>query len=564
MKLKTYLLSGLLMVFLLATESGCKKMIDLDINQNPNDPTSAPLRLSLTSAQLNTPGVFEGVNQTALGFMGILANQGSDAFDLNNNSFNGTWTAFYSGGMKDLDELLKATEKGESPHFRGVAQTLKAYFFGQFVDLFGDVPYSEAFKGNATEVNFTPKFDAAKDIYDDLVKLTDSAMANFARTSAIPLTGDLYYGNSISKWTILANTVKLHLLMKIRLVRPTAQAEIAAIFNSGNFIKATNGSEDFQFKYNSKSSPEGRHPWFQDAYLGSNDFTYFSKQFMLEILENEDPRQPFFIRRQTTTILNPADPTDRGTIPLYNGYIVLDPGSYNRLFFNKGKTPTRQDSLFLAGFFGRVRGDQSGVPADGALRAVPGSYPAGGLCDYMYSETPANVKPLLGGTGQGNGVFPFITTNMVQWWRLEYMLAYNTGDARTLFDQAIRQSFAYVQRHGKESDPTCPDISAAAITAYVNQWLAKFDAASNNENKLDVVLKQAWFSNMANGLEIYTTFRRNALPRSIDLPATRVRQFALRLPYPSREIDLNPNAAQYASVIFDRDAIFWDLKKFKF
>ncbi len=75
--------------------TGCKKTFDLDINQNPNDPTNAPLRLLLTSAQLTTPTVFEGVNQTALGFMGILANQGSDAFDLNNNSFNGVFNAFY-------------------------------------------------------------------------------------------------------------------------------------------------------------------------------------------------------------------------------------------------------------------------------------------------------------------------------------------------------------------------------------------------------------------------------------------------------------------------------------
>ena len=564
MKLIKYLFTVIL-VSSLVFDMGCKKTFDLDINQNPNDPTNAPFRLLLTSAELNVPGVFAGVNIDALGFVGILANQGSDAFDLNNNSYNGVWNSFYSGGMKDLDELLKATANGQSPHFRGVAQTLKAYFFSVFVDLFGDVPYTEAFKGNAEGgAVISPKFDAAKDIYDDLLKLTDSAISNLAKLSPVPLSGDIYYANSVSKWSKLANTVKLYLLMKTRLVRPNAQAEIGAIFASGNFISAASGSEDFQFRYNKLSSPEGRHPWYQAAYAtGANEFTYFSKQFMLELLDNEDPRQPYFVRRQTNTILNPADPTDRGTIPVFNAYIVLDPGAYNRLYYNKGKTPTRQDSLFLAGFFGRVRGDQTGVPADGALRAIPGSYPAGGLCDYSYNET-ASVKPITTIVGSGNGVFPFITTNMVQWWWLEYMLAYNVGDPRTLFEKAIRQNFSYVQRLGKESDPLCPDISATALTTYVNFWLAKYDAAGTNDNKLDVVLKQGWFSNIANGIEIYTTFRRTGKPRSIDLPATRVRQFALRLPYPQTEINLNPNAAQYKNVIFDRDAIFWDLVKFKF
>jgi hypothetical protein len=241
--------------------------------------------------------------------------------------------------------------------------------------------------------------------------------------------------------------------------------------------------------------------------------------------------------------------------------LVLDPSTYNRLYFNKGKTPTKQDSLFLAGFFGRVRGDRTGVPLDGGLRAIPGSYPAGGLCDFNFTDVP---KPITTIIGSGNGVFPFITSNMVQWWELEYNLAYNVGTPKTLFETAIRQSFAYVQRHGKESDPLCPDLSSAAITPYVNLWLAKYDAATTNENKLDVVLKQAWFSNLANGLEIWTTFRRNALPSTITLPASRVRQFALRLPYPQVEFNLNPNAEPYKNVIFDRDAIFWDVKKFKF
>jgi hypothetical protein len=565
MKFIKYLFIGSLFSLILLAGMGCKKMLDLDINQNPNDPTNAPLRLLLTSAQLTTPPVFEGVNIDALGFVGILANQGSDAFDLNNSSYNGVWNSFYSGGMKDLDELLKATANGESPHFRGVAQTLKAYFFSMFVDLFGDVPYTEAFRGNAGEANFTPKFDAAKDIYEDLLRLTDSAQINLAKTSPIALSGDIYYGNSTSKWSTLANTVKLYLLMKTRQVRPNAQAEIGAIFTSGKYIKASNGSEDFQFKYNKLSSPEGRHPWYRSAYAtGANNFTYFSKQFLIELLDNEDPRQPYYVRRQTSYILNPANPTDRGTIPTYSAYLVLEPSTYNTLFFNKGKTPTKQDSVFLAGFFGRVRGDRTGVPADGAYRAIPGSYPAGGLCDYSYSDAAANIKAITTIVGSGNGVFPFITSNMVQWWELEYQLAYNVGTPRTLFEATIRQSFAYVQRHGLESDPLCPVLSSSAITAYVNLWLARYDAANSNQNKLNVVLKQAWFSNFANGLEIYTTFRRTGLPSTIDLPANRLRQFALRLPYPQVEFNLNPNAAPYVNVIFDRDAIFWDIIKFKF
>jgi hypothetical protein len=188
MRIKSYLI--LSAITLGITVSSCKKAMDLDINVNPNSPVSAPLDLLLTSAEFTTPGIFNGISNTTLGFVGILANQGSDAFAITNSSYNGTWNSFYTGGMKDLQTILDRTAAGQSPHFRGAAFTLKAYFFGQFVDLFGDVPYDEAFAADrATPIN-EPKFSKDKDIYAKLIAMTDSAIAEFAKTSPIALKGD--------------------------------------------------------------------------------------------------------------------------------------------------------------------------------------------------------------------------------------------------------------------------------------------------------------------------------------------------------------------------------------
>ncbi len=565
MRIKSYLI--LSAITLGITVSSCKKAMDLDINVNPNSPVSAPLDLLLTSAELTTPGIFQGVSTTTLGFVGILANQGSDAFALNNSSFNGTWNSFYTGGMKDLQSILDRTSAGQSPHFRGAAFTLKAYYFGQFVDLFGDVPYTEAFLADAASPIFEPKFDKDKDIYASLIAMTDSAIAEFAKTSPIALKGDIHFANNITRWRKFANSVKLSLLVKTRKVDPSADAKIRTILSSSaNYISATSGAEDFLFKYNKVASPEGRHPWFTDAYLGSNNFTYFSKQFMLEMLEQGDPRLPYEVRRQTAGILDPNNSTDKGTIPVYGGYMVLDNSTWAKLTASGTLTNTAADSAYLAGFFGRVRGDQTGVPADVAVRAVPGAYPGGGLVDYAKTTAKADVKPLLGGSGAGNGVYPMITFNMIQYWDLEQQIASGsvTAATKTLFEAAMRQSIADVVRHSKSSDPTATDPSATAVTAYVNKWLARYDAAVSNDAKLNVVLKQAWFSGLGNGNELYTTFRRTGLPTTIDEPASRQRQFALRLPYPSTELNLNANAASYQTVIFDKDAIFWDAVKFKF
>lgn len=564
MRIKSYLI--LSAITLGITVSSCKKAMDLDINVNPNSPVSAPLDLLLTSAELTTPGNFNGISNTTLGFVGILANQGSDAFAINNSSYNGTWNTFYTGGMKDLQSILDKTAAGQSPHFRGAAFTLKAYFFGQFVDLFGDVPYTEAFLADGATPVYEPKFDKDKEIYASLIAMTDSALAEFAKTSPIALKGDFYYGNSITKWKKLANSVKLSLLIKTRKVDASADAKIKAILaSSANYVSATTGADDFLFKYNKTAAPEGRHPWYTDAYLGSNNFTYFSKQFMLEMLELGDPRLPYEVRRQTTSILDPNNSTDKGTIPPYSAYMILDNSSWAKLIASGTLTATSADSAYFAGFFGRVRGDQTGVPADVALRAVPAAYPGGGLVDYARTTAKADVKPLLGGTGSGNGVFPMITFNMIQYWDLEQQIVSGpTAATKTLFEAAMRQSIADVVRHSKSSDPLATDPSTTAVTTYVDKWLARYDAAVSNDAKLNVVLKQAWFSGLGNGNELYSTFRRTGFPSTIDEPASRQRQFALRLPYPTTELNLNKNAASYLTVIFDRDAIFWDTVKFKF
>jgi Starch-binding associating with outer membrane/Susd and RagB outer membrane lipoprotein len=560
-KIKNKLYTGIAVMALLV--SSCKQF-DLDINNNPNNPTSAPANLLLSSAQINGVLAFEGVNRDCHGYIGLLQLQGTDSYNINNNSYNGTWSNFYAGPAKDVDELIKLSNALGNPHYLGMGQVLKAFYFGLFVDLFNDVPYSEAFKGNDASQNYFPKFDKASDIYADLIKLCDEAVVNFGKTSPVAVRGDLFYNANLPRWIKLANTVKLKLIMNSRQVRPNAQTEIAALINSSSIINSA--ADEFIFRYNKVTNPDGRHLWFRSAYTGTNTQPYFSYQYMLEMLDDEDPRLPFIVRRQTNKILSPDNPSERGTIPAFNAYLVLDPGVWQRLYINKGKTPVKADSLYIAGFFGRKRGDDTGIPLDNDFRAAPACYPAGGLYDYGFSATPARLTN--NSSQSGNGTFPLITQNIIRWWRIEYQLAYGVGTPRTEFENAIKEAILNVAALSKEVDQSAPSLDTATASApfkkYVNLWLARYDAATTDAAKLDIVLKQAWFSNYGNGLEVYNSFRRNALPSSLDAPANRIRQFALRLPYPSQELDRNPNASAYKANNFDVDAIFWDVKKFKF
>lgn len=561
------------LAFGLLVSVGSCTLFDLNINTDPNNPSKADFALLLTSAQLSTLNFFNNFNNDAHGFMGILAS--SDSYNLQNTSYSGGWNDFYFNGMKDLEEIIKAAEASPTGgSYLGVAQVMKAYYFGLFVDLFGEAPYTEAFAGNYAEANINPKFDDDKDIYEDLIKLCDKAVANLAKAGQTAVGGDLYYGGSTASWTRLANTVKLRLLMNSRLARNNA-AEINAILTGGNYIQTA--AQDFQFRYNRVANPEGRHPWFQSAYVSNpSSFTYFLHQYMYEMLLDDDPRFPFYFKRQTTSVLNPNDQGQANTIPCSQAsgctyaYFVLNQDIIKALYTDKKKPFTNNDRLFLAGIFGRDRGDISGIPQDVNFRTSPGAYPAAGAYDDLtFNAAGTLTASITGNTAprrSGDGITPFITSWMTKFYQIEAILSgISQGNARTLFETAMREQMAKVVSVGTAADVAAIAPTTAAINAYVNLYLKRYDEAPNNAQKLNVVLKQAWFCNIGNGHEMYTSFRRTGYPNDIQKPINRFRQFPLRLPQPQQETDLNKNAPKTPPAWDAAEgAIFWDVVKFKF
>jgi hypothetical protein len=556
MKLK-YITKIALMTGFISLLSACT-LTELDINQDPNNPTVASARLLLPTAEFAVVNAVTAVTQNAHGFAGMM--NSADNYDLNNQSYNGTWNGFYRS-MMNVESMIQASTA--SPHYLGVGQILKAYAMGNFVDTFGDAPYSEAWKGNAEEAITTPKFDKDSDIYEALIKLCDEAVANLSKATPEPLasSADFMYGGSAAKWIKFAKSVKIRLLLNSRKGRATGNADLNAAIAAGGYITAA--ADDFTFNFSTASSPEGRHPWFQAAYLADNGFAYPSHQLMEEMIFNKDPRLDFYFYRQTDVLLDPNNPTDRGTIPFGGTYLARKPAFLAKWATVFGAEPSAADLKYIAGFFGRDRGDNTGVPQDGALRTAPGCYPAGGL----YGGRTVTPRALTGGRGSGNGIWPLVTSNNMKYYQIEAILdGGGTGDAKAIFEAAMREHIARVVALGLKVDAAnAVAPTATYITDYVNEQLKLYDAAPSNTAKLNVVMKQMWYSSWGQGQEIWNAMRRTGFPSQINNPIIKPpRQYALRLPYPSQEATLNPNAtSKLTEVIFDRDPIFWDKVKIK-
>ena len=602
----------LLLIFVLTS---CD-LFKLDINTDPSSPSVVSPDLVLPNIMVSASTTFGGgFNRSIHGFLGQMSS--SDDFNLSSSSFSGTWTSLYAGPLKDLDAQIKyTTSVGTFPGYLGMAQVLKALYFSYIVDVWGDVPYFTAFNGdNAAAPETNPKYDKAVDIYADLFTLLDAAIVNLNITSSVNYaSGDPIYSGNRASWVKAANSLKLKLYVQIRRApdlsafggAATINAKVQALVSAPASLIST-AAEDMDFRFNAALTPDYRHPWFTSSATATvYNGTYLSHQMMLEMLEKKDPRWPFYFKRQASSVLNLADATERGTSPCSSipgcqyGYMVVGNGGINVL--DRLKTagiipfntyvPTATDftrsfqNSFMAGLFGRDRSDNSGAPADGALRLAFGAYPGGGYYDDNFpvnfvitaapSATAANPtlptarKPVNNGGnggGSGNGLFPMINSTLVKFYIVEAMLS---GMATSIapenvFESAVREHIDRVSAKSVLIDTKAIAVTTATRDAYVANEKGLFTTATSADAKLDVLWKQGWYSNWGNSIDSYNAFRRTGKPTSLQLPLNRIRQFPLSIPYAIDELTLNKNAPANAPQ-FDTPeaALFWDVLKYKF
>ncbi len=565
---------SILMIF---SVSSCD-IFDLDVNTDPNNPSQASFELLLSNATLDASNLFAAdLNDMAMGFMSLTSS--FDDFNMNNGTWVSQWNLLYEGPLTDLDRIIvAATEAGNVPKTLGAAQVLKAYYFSLMVDLWGNVPYSEAFKGD--QGIKAPVFDNGATIYANLLTMVDEAIANFKVTSSATLGGDLIYNGNVTRWLKAAHSLKLRLLIQSRKADPGANAKIKELIDLHNSadgpVLITAAADDFQFRFSKTQNPDNRHPMYIDGYAGGEAaYTYFGAKFMAEMLANRDPRTPFYFKRQTSAVLNLDDAAQRQTAPcsqrddcVYN-YFPLSNYVSNLVFGKTADALSPDEQAYLAGYFGRDRSDPSGVPNDNPIRTTVGAYPAAGLFDDVPEAGGGNK-------GSGDGIFPMITSWMVRFYLIEAQIEVPGVDAgatnEALLRAALTAQIAKVFSVGTAADPqasadveTWPDtydwpVEYMESADFVDDVIAGYTASGN---KLNYVMKQAWFANFGNGYEVYNAFRRTGYPNDLQTPLQIPRQFALRLPYAQSEVNLNSNTP---SVTYDspNDAVFWDVLKFQF
>lgn len=128
---------------------------------------------------------------------------------------------------------------GQYSQYKAIAKVMKAYYVQTLTDLWGDMPYSEAFK---RELNLTPKYDKGEDIYKASIADIENAIQLIDdKKGDVPASADIVFKGSMAKWKAFANTLKLRYLVRMSNVTgdmATYRDQKLATLQGASFIDA--------------------------------------------------------------------------------------------------------------------------------------------------------------------------------------------------------------------------------------------------------------------------------------------------------------------------------------
>lgn len=481
-----------------------------DVNENPNDPSVSSPRLTLPAAQ----EFFSSLNSTTMTYMGNMFvynwakpsnwSANADYFRYNiTNSFN---TAIFEASYVDIIKNLNFVESYEDPAgevdysaYKVITATLKGFQFQLLVDIYGDVPYSEA--GLRDEFP-TPVYDDAETIYKDVInKLTEAAIlaGNLPANAENPGSSDIIFGGDMEKWAQFANTIKLRMLVRLSNTDQYAyiNEEIAKINANGQgFI-----TEDVTSNPGYSNDLEARQSPFYGYFYKTDgeeedrmDFTVASDYTIAYLTDTNDPRLAYLYRPAAT------DHDENGEEDDFKGvYQAVDlPGS------------------------GFTSEDLSKV-GPGLLKSPDQDQVIMSLSEALFIQAEAVANP-------------------------DINLA---GSAQTLYEEAITSHFEYL---GVE------DATVEAATYYGQNienvgWAASAD-------KIEAIITQKWIAlNGIASIESWIDLTRTGFPEGLPIPEDAQNQGLtrpVRLLYPQSELGRNGNnvPSQSASDVFN-SAPFW-------
>lgn len=226
-----------LLLFAAMLDFSCESW--LDINKDPNNPSEANEKLALSAGISSVAYVYGGKYQV----LGALWSQhwtqslgasqytGLDSYDINSSTYNGQFNELYSGALENLEYVKKLAAENKHWRYYLIATVMQCYTYQILADLYDQIPFSEALKGDEGIV--APHYENGRDVYDSLIARIDYALGQDLDAEDAEEIGieDLLFEGNMNRWIEFANTLKLKIYLRQVYARPqVAENGIRAMY----------------------------------------------------------------------------------------------------------------------------------------------------------------------------------------------------------------------------------------------------------------------------------------------------------------------------------------------
>ena len=549
---------------LVAGLSGCQDWFD--VNTSPNSPTTAQMTEALMLPALQYDILNNHVNSTnAWQLSHHLTKSGE--FSGNYTFLNGQvmpqdldswWSTYYSINY-NLKFVNDMAVENEDLAYQGITEVLQVINYQRVVDIWGNVPYTEA----VDPENYTqPKYDKAEDIYSALITKIDDAITKLQATVGNYNTSelksvDIICHGDLEQWVRLAYSVKLRILMRVSAVASQVPGlnlnqELTDLVGKtiaiSENIEANPGylpeTDKMQILYEN-------YGWDKNGGRNTNHRQFMPTSDLVDMLrDHNDPRLRVYIDPRITL----GDDVESGfaiysRFGLENEYYVGIPygqASPPREWY----TSTTGTGLLAGG------ADKS----SGRLRSS--TFIAGSEVGFLLAE--AALK----------GFIPGGETQAKQYYEEAVTSAFKRHEAA--MQEPTENYSSYVNEPMVGMKDPIPGTAEQAAREYLSQnddfcnWdlmqgnkqiRPGFVLGSKEEHQLYAICAQRWLAFVGyNPLEAWIELRRTDYPYLECSNQFSVYKNISRLPYPQTERDLNAeNVMAEPEVDIFESKVFWDL-----
>ncbi|MDX1406672.1 MAG: SusD/RagB family nutrient-binding outer membrane lipoprotein, partial [Saprospiraceae bacterium] len=171
----------LFLVAVVALASSCEDYFSERDNADPDNPINVSPAVILPQVQLRLAYTWGGDFTRYIGIytqhidgisrqFAVIGEYGISGSDV-----DAMWANVYTGSLNSNRELLNSAREAGNYHYAAIALALESYTMMLSTDVWGDMPYSDAFKFAENGGVYQPTFDTQQQIYDQIFANLDEA-----------------------------------------------------------------------------------------------------------------------------------------------------------------------------------------------------------------------------------------------------------------------------------------------------------------------------------------------------------------------------------------------------